>query len=284
MRLVIEATMTNKFEFLARWGYAARGVVYITLGLIALIGSSSGEEASTHGALSNLLGQPFGRFLLATVAIGLVGHVLWRLAQALLNADSQENSPKGYLARAGNLASGVINATLALAAARLVLASGDASGGGGSPATWLMQQPFGRFLVGALGLIILAAGAVQAWRGISGKYRERLSLPSGKSDLLGGISVFGLAARGLVLSITGGFFVFAAIMVDSEQAGSVPEALDWVRNLPSGTALYALAAAGLVAFGLYSFIEARYRRIDAPEQGDVKRGVAKAASAVNRLS
>lgn len=276
--------MTNKFEFLARWGYAARGVVYITLGLIALLGSSAGEEASTHGALSNLLGQPFGRFLLGTVAIGLVGHVLWRLAQALLNADNQENSLKGYLARGGNLASGIINGVLALAAARLVMASGGSSDGGGSPAAWLMQQPFGRFLVGALGLVIIAAGAVQAWRGISGKYRERLQLPSGKSDLLGGVSVFGLVARGVVLSITGGFFVFAAVVVDSAQAGSVPEALDWVRNLPSGTYLYALAAAGLVAFGLYSFIEARYRRIDAPEQADVKRGMAKAASAVDRLS
>lgn len=276
--------MTNKFEFLARWGYAARGVVYITLGLIALLGSSAGEEASTHGALSNLLGQPFGRFLLGTVAIGLVGHVLWRLAQALLNADNQENSLKGCLARGGNLASGIINGVLALAAARLVMASGGSSDGGGSPAAWLMQQPFGRFLVGALGLVIIAAGAVQAWRGISGKYRERLQLPSGKSDLLGGVSVFGLVARGVVLSITGGFFVFAAVVVDSAQAGSVPEALDWVRNLPSGTYLYALAAAGLVAFGLYSFIEARYRRIDAPEQADVKRGMAKAASAVDRLS
>ncbi|KQS76526.1 hypothetical protein ASG25_14605 [Rhizobium sp. Leaf384] len=281
---MIGGTMTNTFEFLARWGYAARGVVYITLGLIALIGSSSGEEASTHGALSNLLGQPFGRFLLATVAIGLVGHVLWRLAQALLNADSQENNAKGYLARAGNLASAVINGTLALAAARLVLASGDGSGEGKSPVAWLMQQPFGRFLVGAAGAVIIAAGAVQAWRGISGAYRKRLSLPSDKRNLLGGISVFGLAARGLVLSITGGFVLFAAVVVDSGQAGSVPEALDWVRNLPTGTYLYALAAAGLIAFGLYSFIEARYRSIDAPEQADVKRGVAKAASAVDRLS
>ncbi|PYE41720.1 uncharacterized protein DUF1206 [Rhizobium sp. PP-F2F-G20b] len=181
--------MANKFEFLARWGYAARGVVYITLGLIALLGSSAGEEASTHGALSNLLGQPFGRFLLGTVAIGLVGHVLWRLAQALLNADNQNNSLKGYLARGGNLASGIINGTLALAAARLVMASGGSSNGEGGPAAWLMQQPFGRFLVGALGLIVVAAGAVQAWRGISGKYRERLQLPSGRSDLLGGVSV-----------------------------------------------------------------------------------------------
>ncbi|NHT76916.1 DUF1206 domain-containing protein [Rhizobiaceae bacterium CRRU44] len=275
--------MTNKFEFLARWGYAARGVVYITLGLIALIGSSAGEEASTHGALSNLLDQPFGRILLGTVAVGLVGHVLWRFAQALLNADAQENNIKGYLARAGNLTSGIVNGALALAAARLVVASGGGSESGGSLAAWLMQQPFGRILVGLLGLVIIAAGAVQAWRGISRKYRERLQLPADRSDFLGRVSVFGLAARGIVLSITGGFFVFAAFVVDSKQAGSIPEALDWVSNLPWGTYLYALAAAGLVAFGVYSFIEARYRRIDAPEQADIQRGLAKASSVMNKL-
>jgi hypothetical protein len=281
---MMEAQVTQKFELLARWGYAARGVVYVILGLIALMGSSSGDEASPQGALSNLLSQPFGRVLLAGVALGLVGHVLWRMAQAILNADNQDENAKGYVVRLGNLASGLVNAALTLAAARLVFAAGGSgSDGQESMAAWLMQQPFGRFLVGALGLSIIVAGALQIWRGLGGKYRDRVKLPQNHERLLHWICAFGLAARGAVLAITGGFLVFAAVTVDSHQAGSVPEALDWVRQLPAGSYLYALAAAGLAAFGLYSVIEARYRHIDAPDGSELKDGAAKLRATAEHL-
>jgi hypothetical protein len=278
--------MTDKLELLARWGYAARGVVYVILGIIALLGSSgTGGEASPQGALSTLLGQPFGRILLAAVALGLIGHVTWRLAQAILNADHQSADLKGYAARAGNLASGLVNGVLAVVAARLVFTS---SGGGGSSgedsfAAWLMQQPLGRFLVGALGASIIIAGAVQLWRGLAGKYRDRVKLPHQHEGFLHGLSVFGLSARGVLLAVTGVFFIFAAITVDAHQAGSLTEALDWVRRLPFGAYLYALAAAGLVAFGLYSFIEARFRLVDAPEVNDLKQTASKVQSSAKRL-
>jgi len=275
--------MRNKFELLARWGYAARGVVYVILGAIALTGASStgGGDTSTKGALSALLQQPFGRVLLAAVAIGLIGHVLWRFAQGVLDADGKGGGIKGYGARAGYVAAGLANLSLAGAAVALVFANGGSSGSSGEMGitAWLMQQPFGRLLVGGVGLTIIGAGLIQAWRGIAGKYREQVKLPTEHEAVLHPISAFGLAARGALLAITGMFFIFAALTVDPNQSGGLAEGMEWIRQLPYGPYLYGLAAAGLVSFGLFSFIEGRYRVVHAPDAGDVKQAAAKVASA-----
>ncbi|KKB09488.1 DUF1206 domain-containing protein [Devosia chinhatensis] len=268
--------MHNKFELLARWGYAARGIVYAILGSLALFGA--GAEASTDGALSTVLSQPFGRILLGLVAIGLIGHVLWRLAQSILNADHVDNDIKGIVARIASFSSAIVNGILAMTAASLALGTGGSDSGSGGEqgaAAMLLGQPFGEFLVGLVGLVLICAGAVQAWRGISRKYQERIKLPAAHENLLHPICVVGLAARGLLLAITGGFFAYAAMTFDPDQAGGISAALDWVHALPFGVYLYAFAAGGLIAFGAYSVIQARYRILDAPDTGDIRRTASK---------
>ena len=89
------------------------------------------------------------------------------------------------------------------------------------------------------------------------------------------VCVAGLAARGLLLAVTGGFFLYAAFTVNPDQAGGLSDALDWVHALPFGGVLYSLAAIGLIAFGLYSGIQARYRQVDAPDASDIKRTASK---------
>jgi hypothetical protein len=269
--------MHNKFEFLARWGYAARGIVYVVLGAIALLGA--GAEASTEGALSTLLSQPYGRILLGAVAIGLIGHVLWRLAQGLLDADHHGTDAKGIVTRLGALGSAVVNGTLAIAAATMAIGGGSGGSGSGSgedqAATSLMQLPLGNILVGIVGAILIAAGLTQVWYGVMRKYQKRVRLPASHEKLLHPVCAIGLSARGILLAVTGGFFLYAAITVNPDQAGGTSQALDWVRSLPYGGILYAAAAVGLIAFGLYSMIQARYRVLDAPTAEDIKRKAAK---------
>ncbi|PXA98471.1 hypothetical protein DMC47_08560 [Nostoc sp. 3335mG] len=261
--------MHNKFETLARAGYAARGVVYILLGGLALtsaFGGGGGESEDSTGALSSLLQLPFGRIVLGVVALGLFGHVAWRLAQGLLDADNAGTEMKGLVTRSGSLISAGTNIFLALTAARLAIGQGGGSGGEGGEAkasSWLLQQPFGGTLLGLVAAGIVIAGFVQIWKGAARKYRKRVRLPESRS-LLDAVCQFGLIARGALIVVVGGFIGYAALTFSPERAGGISEALDYVHAMPLGQLLYGAAALGLVAFGLYSIIQAIYRQLEAP--------------------
>ncbi|MCZ4347974.1 DUF1206 domain-containing protein [Devosia neptuniae] len=267
--------MDNSFETLARAGYIARGVVYLLLGGLALSSAIwGGEDAEgSSDALSSLLGLPFGRVLLALVAVGLLGYVLWKLAQSLLNADDRDHDLNDWATRAGQLISAVANLFLMFTAARMALAMGGGEGGGNGEETasaWLLQQPFGPYLLGAVGAGVIGFAGAQFWYGATGGYRKHLSLPSGHGSWLDRICAFGLMARGAVFAIIGGFVLYAAFTVSAEQAGGTADALDYVRRLPFGAWLYGLGALGLAAFGAYGVIQGLYRHVDAPDMGDVR--------------
>lgn len=268
--------MSNKFETLARLGYGARGVVYILLGGLALTSAFWGGERAegSSDALSSLLELPFGRILLGLVAVGLVGHILWRLAQGLLNADHVDDDFKGFVGRVGSLISGGVNVFLALSAARLALGGGSGGDNGEEKASaWALQLPFGLVLLGLVGLGVIAAGLVQTWRGISRDYRKHVHLPPAHKGWLDAVCRFGLIARGALISIIGGFVTYAAFTVSPEQAGGISEALDYVHALPFGPWLYGLAALGLVAFGAYGIVQGLYREVDAPDTGKLSAAV-----------
>ena len=266
--------MTNKFETLARAGYAARGIVYLLLGAFGLTSAfwPSGNTAGTSGALSGLMGLPFGRILIALVAVGLLGYVLWKLAQGLLDADEVGDDAKGILARAGQLVSAGANVFLMLTASRLAL-NGDGAGNGDGEekaSAWLLQQPFGPYLLGAAALAVVAAGAAQIWYGAGGAYRKRLRLPAQHNVWMEQVCRFGLMARGAVLSIVGCFLGYAAFTISPERAASTAEALQYVHDLPYGPWLYGIIALGLIAFGAYGVIQAAYRSIEAPTPPNIK--------------
>ena len=257
----------NTFEGLARFGYGARGVVYLILAGVALFSGWGGAENS-RGALSSLLDQPFGRILLGAMAIGLLSFSAWRMAQGPLNADHREHDLKNGLTRIGKLISGIAYLSLGLLAAGMTLGLASSSDGGSSEEDWtatLMELPFGRYLVGAVGLIIFGGAVGQIWKALSGAYRKRLDVPLQKQSLLVPLCTYGIAARGLVFAIIGSFLVYAAIAVRPEEAGSIGEALEWIHNLPFGNVLYTAVALGLLAFALSCFVYALYRRVDAPD-------------------
>lgn len=257
----------RKLEWLARSGYAARGIVYVLIAGMALLSTFGGGEPDSKSALQIVLEQPFGQIWLGLMGMGLIGFILWRVAQAVLNTDRHENNIKGYLVRAGLLVSAATYTGLAFYAVGQALQlgfGGEPSDGRESWTAWLMQQPFGRYLVAAVGLAIIGAGCAQAVKGIKRGYLRFFESGFEHRTVLNGICTYGLLARGILFLIIGFFFVYAAFAVDPNQAGGMADALAWVRRLPFGAILYGLAAIGLFAFGLYGLIEARYRIVQPP--------------------
>ncbi len=258
--------MSSKFEWLARAGYAARGVVFLLVAALALFSSFGGGRPDTKNALDSVLQQPFGRIWLGLIGLGLVGFVAWRLAQSLADADNHGSGAKNLVIRAALFGSAATYAGLALYAFTHALSASAGGEGGGEQgmAAWAMTQPFGRVLAGAIGLGFVIGGCVTIYKGVTQRFRRYLKLPDDRHGPLALLCVYGLAARGVVFLIVGVFFCYATFRLDPQQAGSTADALDWIRQLPFGAVLYIIVAVGLAAFGIYNFVEARYRSVDAP--------------------
>ena len=264
------AATSRPMIWLARLGYAARGIVYLIIGGLAikLATGYGGSATDQHGALQAIHNEPFGKFLLAVVAIGLIGYALWKFIEALFNTEGVGTNAKGVLTRVGDAAVGVAYAALALGAIQLV--TGRGSGGKSSNAStqdWtalLLKQPFGVALVVIVGLIVIAVAGFLFYRAYAADFRKRLNLTGlgaqwSKWAIYSGR--FGYAALGVVYGIIGIFLIVAAVHNNPGQAEGLSGALQTLIHQPFGPVLLAVVALGLLAYGVFSFVEARYRRI-----------------------
>jgi hypothetical protein len=260
----------ERIAWLARGGYAARGVVYLIVGGLAVLAAlgGGGRTTDSEGALRTLLQQPFGAALLALVALGLVGYASWRLVQAIADPDAHGANAKGLAIRGGLLVSAVTHSLLALFALSLIFGWGSSVGGGGDSGArdwtaWLLLQPFGRWLVALSGVAVIGAGIAHMIKGYRAEFTEYLRMDPATLEKLSPICRFGLIARGIVFLIIGGFLVVAAWRFSSGDVVGLQGALQTLQQQPYGWILLAVVALGLFAFDVYSLIEARYRRIAA---------------------
>ncbi|MDQ1613224.1 MAG: hypothetical protein QOG00_3155 [Pyrinomonadaceae bacterium] len=255
-------------ERLARFGYAAKGVVYIVVGALATLAAlgMGGETTGTKGAMRSIVRQPFGRVMLGVVAFGLLGYVIWRLVQAITDADDKGTDAKGIALRLGYTGSGLVYAGLAYSAARILFGASD-DGQPSAAESWtarVMEFPFGNWLVVLGGLAVIGYGLYQCYKGYTAKFRKRLktSEMSERGILWATRSGrFGFIARGIVFLIVGAFLIVAAWHYDSSQAKGLDGALQVLIQQSYGKWLLLGVALGLVAYGFYMLIEARYRRI-----------------------
>jgi hypothetical protein len=261
----------SRFQLVARTGYVARGVVFVLVSALALFSGIAGGKPDTKSALDTLLSQPFGRVWISLVGIGLLGFVVWRMAQSLGNADNYKPDAKGFAVRAALFGSAIIYIGLAYYAFAHAFGFGAGTGTPGEKglAAWTMSQPFGRYLAGAVGIGLIIGGVVTITKGVRRKYERYLDPEATDSKLITFTCVYGLAARGALFAVVGGFFIYAAFMVNPDNAGSMADALAWLRQLPFGSVIYTLAAVGLASFGMYNLIEGRYRLVRHPEISDV---------------
>ena len=248
---------------IARAGYAARGIVYFLVGGLAVVAAlgRSGADPDTKSALMSLLGSGGGRLILAAIGIGLICYAIWRLLQSVFDADDHGWDLKGAAVRGGLFVSMVTHLVLAGWAIRVAWAGGERGEGKNDLVAWLMQQPYGPWLVAVAGLCILGAGIAHIRKAITRGYEKWMDADEAHMKVIRPISSTGLIARGIVFLVIGGLVVYAGWTYDSDEAGGLADALRWIRSLPGGALLYLAMAVGLLCFGGYSCCEAIYRRI-----------------------
>jgi hypothetical protein len=251
---------------LMRLGFAAKGIVYLVVGILAAQTAlgRGGATTDTRGALRTIAEQPFGSFLLAVVAAGLIGYALWRVVEAMLDPEHKGSDTPGMLKRGGYLIVALVYGSLAVSAIRILMKRGEQGEADVALTARLLSQPFGRFLVGAIGLGIVGFGLVQFWRAYKADFRKKLrlgELSPQQADWAVQIGRFGRAARGVVLSLAGILVLQAALRSNPEEVGGLDKALQLLAQQPFGAFLLGVVAAGLIAYGISMLVEARYRDI-----------------------
>ncbi len=267
-RAALRHSLRNPWvEPLARLGYAARGAVYALVGILAIqtaFGARGNQQTDTRSALQWVAEQSTA--LLWLLALGLFGYALWRVVQGVLDPENKGTDPKGLAVRAGQVASGLIYGGLAMAAVRMASGASNAGNSGGTQG-WtadLMTKPFGRWLVAIAGIAVILSGLTQLRDGWTEKFRKHLKeqeMDPSEQRLAVNTGKVGLIARGIVFLFSGWFLIRAALQFNPAEARGLGGALETLASQPAGSWLLGLVAAGLIAFGAYSILLARYRRI-----------------------
>lgn len=254
---------SSRLTALTRIGFATRGLLYLVIALLIL---RTGRAEDPSGAIE-YLGQGGGQVLLSVIATGLTAYGIWRLADATLDIERHGSDRKGAMERAGAGVSGAIHLLLAWQAVQLmrgVASSGDGTREGARTA---MQLPGGWALV-LLGALVLAAlGAVQLAKAAKGSFLRYLEPAVAKQPWVQWSGRAGYAARGLVFLISGYLLARAGIEEQAAEAGGMQRVLSWLTS-----PFDLIVGVGLLAFGLFSLVEARYRQLhDVPVDGAIRR-------------
>ena len=254
---------------LARAGYVAKGVVYAVIGILAIRAATStgGKTTGTSGAFQSLGSNPFGKVLLILLAIGLLGYALWKLVQGIMDPEDKGNDFMGIIRRAAYVGSALIYGGLSLTAAQEVIGSeGKKESKDNLTAQVLAYHPpLGQILVALAGLVVVGVGLYQLHAAIKSKFMDDLKLDE-MSEVeerwTTSVGSIGTTARAIAILIAGGFVVLAAYQSDPSETRGLGGALHTLSQQPYGPYLLGVVAIGLITYGLFMFMIARYRRVE----------------------
>jgi hypothetical protein len=249
----------------ARLGLVAYGVTHLLIAWLALqvaFGGGGGERTDQNGAFQTIAAGSFGRVLLWVLVVGFVAVALWRLEQAIFVSAVTQDAKEQVKKRVERGFQVALFVALAVLAARTASGAGEA-GSGQQAAAGVLGWPGGRWLVGAVGLGILAVAAVKVKHGWEKKFLEEMDLPADRRtrrtvERLGQV---GSVAKAVALALIGALVVVAAVRFDPAQANGLDPALKALAAQPFGVFLLAAVALGLAAYGVFCFFDARYHRV-----------------------
>ncbi len=250
------------FELLTRIGFASRGVLYLMIGYLAL---EAGRTTSSTGVLRMFADGGASRLVLAVIALGLLAYGAWRLLSAAYDLEGSGHGAKAAAARAGQALSGVVHVGLGLLAVGLLVgvdpSRGGAGGSGGSESLvgWVLDLPAGQLILRLVAVGVILGGLAHAWAAYKLDFLKQLDADAARRAWVQWSGRIGYLARGVVFLLVGLLLWKAAGAGGPQAAGGSGEALasldGWQR---------AAVAAGLCLFGVFSIVQAIYRRITNP--------------------
>lgn len=241
----------SKFQNLTRLGFLSRGILYIVIAVLAV---RTGRSEDMTGALKVISDGP-GGWLLGLMGAGMAAYGLWRLADAVFGVENPQQDGKAYAKRAAAFVVGGIYLSLAYTAVQLLTSNGASGSGEGSP------LPSSSWVMAAAALVMVVAAGSQFVTAFKCSFLNKMDTPP-HSEWIEWLGRIGYTARGFVFGALAYLFGRAALSGGSSDVGGTEQAL----SVFDGTVWLAIAV-GLGIFGIFSIIEARYRRIRRPPVG-----------------
>lgn len=266
-------TMRTLIEWAARVGFVAHGFVYLSIGLMALLAATDviGSSVSSMGVAQVVVDQPFGSVWLIMLGLGLFAFAFWRILQSVFDADRQGWSKKALGVRLGQLAGAGVFAVLGFSVFRFLNDSHETSARQETAdvrdkADILLDFPFGEWMLVVIGLIVVALGASHILTGFRRDFAATLSCNAKVSRRVVPIARAGYVGWGLAYLPLGVFIVLAGLRPRAAEVLSFADALNALERQPGGSPVLGVTAVGLMAYGIFDFVEARYRPVRAPTE------------------
>jgi uncharacterized membrane protein YidH (DUF202 family)/protein involved in ribonucleotide reduction len=259
--------MDSKIKKMARTGFVAKGVVYGLIGILTFKAAfdMGGQKAGQMQVLEFLEKQTFGNVLLILMALGLASYAAWRFVQAIKDPENIGDDKKGKAKRFAFFLSGLLYLGFGVMAALKAFGSGSSGSGssGSAQKSSFLASETGLLILGIVGAGIIAAGVFQFIKAYKNDYYKKFGLASldeKKRESIKKTAEFGLSARGVILVIIGFFAVKAAFNSNPSNIKTTQEVFAFIQDSSYGAWLMGLVAAGLVAYAIYMFLMAKYRR------------------------
>ena len=259
--------MDENKENLGRFGIATKGFVYVLLGgltVLAAVGMG-GNKSGSGDALGFLAGSVFGKMVLIVTTLGLIAYVFWRFYQTFVDPENKGTGKKGLARRIGYFSSGIIYSFLIITAVEILLGTGSGSSGGReSLLSKVLSERYGQLLVGIVALIYFGKAVYQIYRAYSGSYKKKVKeykFDRKTQKLIVTFGIAGYTSRGIVIGIIAWLTFRAAITSNSDNGGGTKDAFNFLQN-EFGTYVLAVIALGLILYGIFILIKARYREMN----------------------
>jgi hypothetical protein len=258
--------VSKAVRVLYRLGYAAKGLVFLIIGIMALMLmlGMGGQLSNPTDALKVIHRQPFGQFLLLLTGISLLGYVAWRAAQSIFNVEHKEHSTKNTIKRIGYAISGLTYLSLSILAIRGFMEGRVQSSEGSMGLTAkALDLPAGPALVMLTGAIIIGVGIFHFIMGLQKRFMKQYEqgrMTEKEREIIEKAGMIGLPARGFTFGIIGYFFIRAGMHANAAETKNTKGVMEHILGLPMGELILALIAVGFVCYAVYCFAAARFRR------------------------
>jgi hypothetical protein len=253
------------FDRFLRFGLISKGIVYCLLGILAFMTAAglSQDEASKKETFVVIYDQPFGQVLLLLLSIGMLGYVTLRSYQCFKDSDNKGDSMKGLIIRIGYGFSALMYLGLTAFALNLVFNGSDDDGSSRKFFVGkILSLSYGEWLIGIAGLIIVGSGINQIYKGLSASFMKQITLiRSSFEKLYKNAGRIGYTSRGIVLGIIGYLILHAAFTSNPGEAEGSEQAFAFIEN-KFGSFLMGSIALGLIAYGVFMFVKARYQKLN----------------------